>query len=332
MRRLLDVLGFGRQEPRLDGRVVAHRFRLIESLGDEGLGERFLATDEANEEPVILLLLPADFAGPRIIPELVRLDLNLGDPRILRAHDCGVDEEGRPFTVTRAVKGEPLSKLLAHGVLRWSESFELIEGLAELLAGPHRRGLAHGCLEPGRVLVGEGGPWLVDFGLAQALTRASGRLSLTHSACYVAPELLEGHPPSPLADLYSLGVILWEMVAGAPPFCGALNEIIADHRSGRLPELVRQLDAPVEIEALLGIALATEPDGRFADTLELLETLRGIDASSSGVWSLSSLSCESTGRGLAPTTDLGTLLRTLSVVELRATRELIDKLLAARGE
>lgn len=91
-------------------------------------------------------------------------------------------------------------------------------------------------------------------------------------------------------------------------------------------------NAAVEVDALLSIALAKQPDERFSDTLERFETLRGIEASSGGVWSLSSIHAESSKAGtLSPTTELGAMLRTFSVVELEATRELIDKLLAARG-
>jgi hypothetical protein len=128
-------------------------------------------------------------------------------------------------------------------------------------------------------------------------------------------------------------VILWELVAGAPPFVGELAQVLDGHRNRPLPELVRHGDAPVEVDALLSIALAKRPEDRFNDTLELVETLRGIEASTSGVWRLSSLTPDALtpGSTLAPTTEVGAMLRTFSVVELRATRDLIDKLLAARG-
>jgi serine/threonine protein kinase len=338
MRRILDAIGLSRQERSTGdelGRVVAHRYRIRDALGKCGAGQRFIADDEVTEEQVLLLLLPASFAGPQTPERLQRLDVSYGDLRILRPKAVGVDEQGRPYTITRWIPGEPLSHVLTRGVPRWSVTLELLEDLCDMLAVAHKRGLCHGSLEPARIFIGDGGPWLLDAGLANALARSGkGGFSMPGSPEYVAPELLAGRSPGPLSDIYSLAVVLWELVAGKPPFVGELGQIVDGHRNGAIPELVRHGDAPIEVDALLSIALAKRPEDRFNDTLELVETLRGIEASASGVWRLSSLSADEAstpGTTLAPTTDLGAMLRTFSVVELRATRELIDKLLAARG-
>ncbi|PRQ10023.1 serine/threonine-protein kinase [Enhygromyxa salina] len=324
MRRLLDAFGLGRTEKDSAARVVAHRYRVMGSLGECGVGERLVAEDQVNEEQVLLLLLEPSFAGPRIKERLAQLDVPYGDLRILRPHDSGIDELGRPYTVTRWVDGELLSAAIERERMPWSEICELVEDLADMLAASHRRRLVHGSLEPGRILVGKGGPWLLDFGLARALGRP------TNDPAYMAPELHNGCAPSPLADLYSLAMIMYELVAGAPAFTGTLDQIKAGHRSRPVPEIGRRGTAPAEIDALLGIALAKKPDERFSDTLEFVETIRGIQASSSGVWSLSSLAPDSSS-SLAPTTDLGAMLRTFSVVELKAARALIDRLIEARG-
>jgi serine/threonine protein kinase len=336
MRRLLDAIGLGRTDREgqdESGRVVAHRYRLRSALGKCGAGQRYLAEDEATEAQVLVLLLPASFASAQTAARLSRLDVSFGDLRILRPHAFGVDELGRPYTVTQAVAAEPLTHVLAREVPSWSTVFELLEDLCDMLAAAHKRGLFHGCLEPARVFVGEGGPWLLDFGLANALARSSkGGFAMPGSPEYVAPELLDGRSPNSRADLYSVAIMLWELVAGAPPFVGELAEIVEGHRTQPIPELVRRGGAPVEVEALLDIALSKQPEDRFNDPSELVEALRGIQASSSGVWSLSSLEPDSTpAKGLALTTELGAMLRQLSVIELQATRDLIDKLLAARG-
>ncbi|NVB36451.1 serine/threonine protein kinase [Pseudenhygromyxa sp. WMMC2535] len=322
----MEVIGLSRPQP--IEQVVAHRYRLLESLGPCGEGERFVAEDDASDQRVLLLLLPTEYRK-RLRPGWERrLDLDCGDPRILRPLDAGVDERGQPYLVHRWVTGEPLTtwraRLTEDGVPPWSETVELLEELADMLGPAHERRLIHGSLEPSRIFVGRGGPWLLDFGLSHALGRT------TISPAYAAPEVLRGRAPSTLADLYGLGVVIWELVSGAPPFSGSFAEVAAAHRDGLLPELVRRGGAPVELDALLSIALARLPDERFSDAHELLETLRGIQASSSGVWSLSSFSTQA--GTLAPTTELGAMLRTFSVIELRATRALIDELLAARGE
>jgi serine/threonine protein kinase len=340
MRRLLDVIGLGRSDrdgptesQDESGRIIAHRYRLHSLLGKCGAGQRYLGEDEASEEQVLVLLLPASFASEQTAARLSRLDVSFGDPRILRPRGFGVDEFGRPYTVTEAIAGEPLTHVLARGLPRWATVFELLEELCDMLSAGHKRGLFHGCLEPARIFVGERGPWLLDFGLANALARSSrGGFAMPGSPEYVAPELLDGHPPNSRADLYSVAVMLWELVAGQPPFVGELGQIVDGHRNQPIPELVRRAGAPVEVEALLDIALSKQPEDRFNDPSELVEALRGIQASSSGVWSLSSLNPDSTpATGLSLTTDLGAMLRQLSVIELQATRDLIDKLLAARS-
>lgn len=337
MRRLLDAIGLGRgaETQETGDRIIAHRYRLIESMGRCGSGERFLAEDAVTEENVFVLLLAPAFADRRVIERLPQQDQKFGDLRILRPQDSGIDEQGRPYTVTRWVDGEPLSAVLRRGVPSWATTFSLFEELTDMFAVAHQRGLCHGSIEPGRVIVGPGGPWVLDFGLVRTLGG-----SYPGSAHYVAPELLDGGRPTAFTDQYSLAIILWEMVTGQPPFDGDLNTIVQGHRSKSLPELVRR-DAPVEVDALLSIALSKIPDERFSDVSELFETLRGIEASNSGVWSLSSLSQTGSITGLldegprkpslSPTTPLGTTLRGLSVVELEAARRLIDELLAARA-
>jgi serine/threonine protein kinase len=336
MRRLLDAIGLSRQERDTSGdvgHVIAHRYRIGDALGKCGAGQRFIAHDEVADEQVLLLLMSSSLANAHTPERLKKLDVAYGDLRILRPRAVGVDELGRPYTITRWVPGEPLSHTLARGVPRWSVTLELLEEVCDMLAAMHKRGLCHGSLEPASIFVGEGGPWLLDAGLATALVRRNEGYSLPGSPEYVAPELLAGRSPGPLSDLYALAVILWELVAGAPPFVGELAQVLDGHRNRPLPELVRHGDAPVEVDALLSIALAKRPEDRFNDTLELVETLRGIEASTSGVWRLSSLTPDALtpGSTLAPTTEVGAMLRTFSVVELRATRDLIDKLLAARG-
>ncbi len=357
MRNLLDVIGLGRRdrEPVIagqsgrggqdeSGHVIAHRYRLQSLVGPCGAGQRYLAEDEVSEEPVLILLLPASLASPQTAAWLSRLDVSFGDLRILRPRAFGLDEIGRPYTVTDAVgllDAEPLTHVLARGVSPWSMVFDLLEELCDMLAAAHKRALFHGCLEPARIFVsksGQAGPWLLDFGLANALARSSkGGFAMPGSPEYIAPELLDGRPPSSRADLYSLAVLLWELVAGQPPFVGELGQIIDGHRNRAIPELVRQTNAPVEVEALLDIALSKQPADRFNTTHELFEALRGIQASSSGVWSLSSLAADASTPGatltptMAPTTEIGAMLRTFSLVELRATRDLIDKLIEARA-
>ena len=328
MRRLLDAIGLARQARESGDRIIAHRYRVIESLGTCGAGERLIAEDEASEQQVLLLVLGPAFAGREAaVRRYVEQPRDYGDPRIVLPHAWGVDGD-RPFTVTRWIDGEPLTQLIGRGLPPWSETFELLEDLADILSVPHQQRLAHGSLEPGRIFLSHGTAWILDFGLAAALGRSPA------SPAYVAPEILAGRSPNHLSDLYSLAVIIWELVSGAPPFTGSLGEIVDGHRNRPVPELVRRSNAPPELEVFLDIALAKLPDERFANTLELLETLRGIQASSSGVWSLSALSAADSTPGepvLPPTTELGAMLRSFSVIELRATRDLIDQLLAARG-
>lgn len=337
MRRLLNAIGLNLESRGTESRVVAHRYRLLESLGECGAGERFVAEDEAADQHVMLLLLAPTFTASHTVERLRELDMSYGDARILRPLDCGVTRDGQPYVVTRYVEGQLLSELLRERSMPWAEAFELVEELSDMLTVAHRRGLIHGSLEPARIVVGRGGPYLLDYCLARALSRSSskrGGWAMPGSPQYVAPELLQGRAPSVESDVYSMAVILWELVSGRPPYDGSLSQVIEGHRSGILPELVRLRDAPPEVDALLTIALSKKPDERFSNTAEMFETLRGIQASSSGVWTLSSLAAEDsdTSRArLSPTTDLGAMLRTFSLVELEATRDLVDQLITQRS-
>src|SRR5581483_8712750 len=159
--------------------------------------------------------------------------------------------------------GSLAQKLQARGRLEWREAGEIAAPLARALGRAAKLGLVHRDVKPSNVLVDDDGELcLADFGVVRDLGRS--RLTETGTAigtlAYMAPEVIEGKPATPAADVFSLGVLLHEMLAGSRPFAGAtLLETISTMRAGareRVP------DAPVELERLLDRALALDPAAR----------------------------------------------------------------------
>jgi serine/threonine protein kinase len=278
-------------EDRLDrDTIVAHRYRILRFAGNRGFGQVYQAEDSATDLSVSLMRLDREFSRAEVRD---RFFATRGSARIDHAGavdltDYGEDLDGRLFLVMPWIdEAEALDELLAREHrLDWARARALVEGIAEALAAAHARGILHGGLEPSRVLVdSHAKPHVLDFGLAPALestTRApkspapvTDTRVLAGKPAYTPPELVRGEAPNERTDIYALGLLFWELIAGAPPFTGSPVDTLHRQVHDPLPELVRG-DAPVEVEALLHLALAKDPEERFASANELLETLRAL--------------------------------------------------------
>ncbi|KIG11990.1 putative serine/threonine-protein kinase pknL [Enhygromyxa salina] len=262
--------------------VVAHRYRVVGYLGDRGFGQVYEAHDSAMDARVCVMRLDREFSHPRVRESFfeTRSTAQVEDPRVVDFIDYGEDLDGRLFLVTPWVDDAvPLDDV--DGALTWPRIKAIIEQTAKALTAAHAKGVLHGALGLSRILLGpDDSVHVVDFGLAPALTRPAGEpvtnvSPLAGNTAYLAPEQVRDETPDARADVYALGVMLWELVSGAPPFVGDPIEVANAHVTTALPELIRR-GAPAEIEALLHLALAKHKDERLATAHEFSALLQAM--------------------------------------------------------
>ena len=251
------------------GSVVSH-YRVLERLG--GVDDLYKAQDLDRERLVALQLLPggegadSEAARKRFAREASRAS-SIGDPHIGSVYEVGETDDGRVFLAMALDEGDPLSDRLARGPLALEQAVDVGNQVAAGLASAHAEGIVHGALDPTQVLVSpEGRVKVVGFG-AGALPGAAER-----ARAYLAPERLQGGPADVRADLWSLGVLLYEMIAGRHPFPGA------DALSGDPVPLDRwRTGLPAGLERAVARALAKRPEDRYADAGAMRADLQAVE-------------------------------------------------------
>ena len=237
------------------GEVLGGRYRIIALLGKGGMGEVYRADDLTLEQPVALKFLPAAWsrnaeALARFRNE-VRMARQVSHPNVCRVYDL-VEIEGQCFLSMEYVDGEDLGSLLRRiGRLPADKALEIARKLCAGLSAAHEKGVLHRDLKPGNIMLdGRGQVLLTDFGLAGLAGRIEGGDVTSGTPAYMAPEQLSGEEVTVRSDIYSLGLVLYEIFTGKLPF---ESDTLAGLKRARLetsPEspstLVRELDPMVE--------------------------------------------------------------------------------------
>ncbi|MFL1378090.1 MULTISPECIES: serine/threonine-protein kinase [unclassified Nocardiopsis] len=259
----------------LTGTVLSDRYRLEEQIGSGGMGTVWKATDTLLNRPVAVKLLhPAQMAEPTARQRFRtegRITAGLSHPGIAQVFDYG-EEDGRAYLIMELVVGEPLSQVLKErGGLTPDETLDFIGQAAQALAAAHARGVVHRDIKPGNLLVtGDGRLKLTDFGIA----RGDMSVTLTQTgmvmgtAQYISPEQASGRPATGASDLYALGVVAYECLAGEPPFTGDSPVALAlAHTRDEPPSLPEHV--PDDLDELVFLLLSKDPEDRPASAGEV---------------------------------------------------------------
>jgi eukaryotic-like serine/threonine-protein kinase len=276
--------------PSLPAGTRLAQFEVQELLGRGGFGEVYRARDTRLDRTVALKVLRPEVATDELRERLRREAVAasaLNHPGICAVHDL-VEAGGRLLIVMEMVEGRRLADVVSAGPLPPSEAVEVTLAIAAALDEAHRAGILHRDVKPANVMVEPGGHVKVlDFGLAKRTAgsgAAAGR-ELTREGMavgtlsYMSPEqLLAGHVDE-RSDLFSLGVVLYEMVTGRRPFQGSSAIATADAILHSPPPPLETPAVPERLDAVMRRLLEKDPARRFASARELIEELRGVEAS-----------------------------------------------------
>jgi len=256
-----------------EGMLLNNRYQLLQRVGSGGMAEVFRARDSMLERYVAIKVLRADYTENRSFQERFRQEAraaaNLSHPNIVTVHDFGLDR-GQLFIVMEHVPGSDLKTLIKQrGRFTVEEAIPLIVQACAGIGYAHRAGLVHCDVKPHNMLVTPDKRLKVtDFGIARALaTIHPGEHNdvVWGSPQYFSPEQAMGEPPSPASDVYSLGIVLYELLTGTLPFNAATAQELARMHLDEYPHPIREYlpDIPQPLEQIVEKVLSKEPSARY---------------------------------------------------------------------
>jgi eukaryotic-like serine/threonine-protein kinase len=266
--------------------LIGGRYDLRDPLGGGGMAEVFLAHDEVLERDLAVKILREEYASDEGFVERFRREAqsaaSLNHPNIVTIYDWGRSEDGGCYMVMEYAPGGTLKdRILEDGALPPRTAAEITSQIAGALKVAHECGVVHRDVKPQNVLLTASGDVKVaDFGIAQAAFSASfSQTSLVlGTPSYMSPEQALGEPPDPRSDLYSLGVVLYEMLTGEVPYEADTPVTIAMKHVIEPPRAPREAnpDVPEGISILTQKLLAKDPAARYESAAQLIEDLRRV--------------------------------------------------------
>src|ERR1051325_4006547 len=258
--------------------LIAGRFRIEREIGTGGMGTVYLATHLDLERPVAVKIIRPEFAADADVSDRflreARTMAKLRHPNAAMIFDAGNLPDGRHFIVMEFVEGETLSQALnRHGRFSFTDAIDIATQICDVLEEAHRLGIVHRDLKPSNILLGKRGGCVLDFGVAKVLA-SSAESTATHASTgsgqligtprYMSPEQCLGQRVGARSDLYSLGVLLYEMLAGRPPFVDPLQSaLLVKQATAPAPPLPRlRQDIPRPLALAVHSLLAKRPDDR----------------------------------------------------------------------
>ena len=266
------------------------RYRLVRLIARGGMAQVWEAHDEILDRAVAVKVLHPHLAEDTAFLERFRREAvaaaRLSHPNVVAVYDTGLDD-GVAFIVMELVRGETLRELLAaRGGLTPAQAVQVAMQVAEALAYAHGHDIVHRDVKPANVLIAdEGQVKVADFGIAKATSAAFTDGDLTHTgtfvgtAKYLSPEQVRGEPQDQRSDVYSLGVVIYEMLCGRAPFAGETELAVAVQHVRATPVGPRQVRAgiPRPLEVVVLKAMAKAPEQRYDTASDMRAALAGID-------------------------------------------------------
>jgi serine/threonine protein kinase/tetratricopeptide (TPR) repeat protein len=274
------------------GQTISH-YKILEKLGEGGMGVVYKAEDTKLKRTVALKFLSPQALGTedeknRFIHE-AQSAAALNHPNICTVHE--IDErEGQPFIAMEYIEGQSLKDIIASGPLKLGEARNIAMQIAEGLHEAHRRSIVHRDIKPANIMITDAGRVkIMDFGLA----KSPGKTQLTRegttigTVAYMSPEQARGEKVDHRTDIWSLGVVLYEMISGQSPFKGDHEQAIVYSIVNEEPRPLTHLRTavPVELERIARKAMAKSPRDRYQHADELMVDLRSltVEIDSAGV-------------------------------------------------
>jgi serine/threonine protein kinase len=277
------------------GRAIGP-YKIVQQIGRGGMGEVYLAQDTRLGRRVALKLLPFRFTSDedrlRRFKQEARAASSLNHPNIITIHEVGQADDAH-FIATEFVEGKTLRSSIARGPMKLDETLEIVIQVASALRAAHEAGIVHRDIKPENIMLRpDGYVKVVDFGLAKLSERrpmtddtgASFSAIDTNpgivmgTVSYMSPEQARGLAVDARGDIFSLGVVLYEMIAGRPPFEGAtISDLIVAILEKEPPALASfTAEAPAELESVIDRALRKSQDDRYQTAKEMLDDLRKL--------------------------------------------------------
>ena len=268
----------------LPGALLGGRYRIIGLLGRGGMGEVYRATDLMLAQPVALKFLPEEAChNPRLLERFhgeVRVARLVSHPNVCRVFDIG-EVEGMPFISMEYVDGEDLASLLLRiGRLPADKALETARKLCAGLAAAHDRGVIHRDFKPQNIMINRRGDVVImDFGLAAIADQLSGAEARNGTPAYMAPEQIKGAGVTHRSDIYSLGLVLYEIFTGKKPFeARTLQQLVDMQESAQLTSMTSiASDIDPAVEKVIRRCLDPDPMKRPAGALAVAAALPGGD-------------------------------------------------------